>query len=71
MFSIYALIRKLTGQDSRSMTADEIKNQLDFVEPQTAPEYIQTYGLEPDDLIRRKLAFNSRQRALREQQQLI
>jgi hypothetical protein len=69
MLYIYARIRKITGQDPRSMTTADIEQQLNFVEPTTAEEFIRLNRLDPVSLQRRRIAFSSRQRAILEQQQ--
>ncbi len=69
MLNIYLLIRKLTGQDPRSMRLKDIEDQLNFEEPTTAEMYIYMYGFDSNNLLQRKIAFSSRQEALLEQQQ--
>lgn len=60
MFQIYALIRKITGQDPESMTARDIEKQLDFVEPQTEKEFIKKYNISADELVRRRIMSKNR-----------
>ena len=50
MFILYAAIRKMTGQDPRSMTASQIREQLSFEEAVTPEDFKRIYNKTDRDL---------------------